>query len=199
MNIAPSPSVRRMHQLAWQPGAWLHKSWWAHLDLDGWEVPYARHASCRSSIDTVLVARRGFPDAALPATLSHAQEALLALEPELLKLTTALGLIALDCPEYLLLRDYRKALSEQLQDRACEQLFVLHHVWKSQPAMVGPSALGEVALQAGTQWLTREAGNCPATHGLLGLLPCMPSDCDNHNPSHTTGARDWLIKLGRFL
>lgn len=194
-----SGAVKRLHQLAWQPGAWLESSWWAHLSLAEWESIYDDHASCRRAIDATLVARRGFPKQPLPGTLSVRQNALMALEPRLSELATALGLIALDCPEYLLLRDYREALSIHLGDRACEQLFILHPGWKARPTIEDHSRLGEVALQTGTQWLSREAGNCAVSHGLLGLLPHSGNAVQDSLLNQAASAPEWLIKLGRFL
>ncbi|QLL13462.1 type III secretion system domain-containing protein [Pseudomonas chlororaphis] len=194
--------VKRLHRLAWQPGAWLDTSWWSSLGLADWEALYARHVSCRPAIDAALVARRGYPDGPLPGSLNARQTALLALEPRLVTLTTALGLIALDCPEYLLLREHRQALSPRLGDRACEQLFALHRGWNALPAIENNASLNETVLQAGTQWLTRQAGSCAVTHALLGLLPFATnsvSDSHGPKPSGTASAQDWLIKIGRFL
>ncbi|HBO5145140.1 TPA: hypothetical protein L4W69_005677 [Pseudomonas aeruginosa] len=195
-------AVKRLHQLAWQPGAWLDTSWWSSLGLADWEALYARHVSCRPAIDATLVTRRGYPDGPLPGSLSTRQSALLALEPRLVTLTTALGLIALDCPEYLLLRECRQALSPRLDDRACEQLFALHQGWNAMPTIKEYASLNETALQAGSEWLTRQAGSCAVIHALLGLLPCAKRS-DQHSyrpaPAGTLSAQDWLIKIGRFL
>lgn len=191
--------VQRLHQLAWQPGAWLDGSWWRHLHLAEWKTLYDRHPSCRSPIDAVLVARRGFPREPIPAVLSTRQSALLALEPRLYELTTALGLIALDCPEYLLLRDSRQALSTHLGERACDQLFILHTGWHARPSLRETAELGSVALRAGAHWLSREAGDCAVSQGLLGLLP-HSGDAKFHRPASTAAsAQEWLVKLGRFL
>lgn len=199
MNHGLSPHVRRLHRLAWQPGAWFDRSWWTHLRLAEWQALYDRHPSCRSAIDATLVARRGFPRQPLPAVLSARQIALLELEPRLHALTTALGLIALDCPDYLLLRDSRQALSAHLGQRACEQLFILHTGWHAQPAMHDFAQLSDVALQTGTRWLSTTAGDCAASHGLLGLLPhCGDGEYDPP-VDVAASAQEWLIKLGRFL
>lgn len=199
MTLLLSHTVKRLHQLAWQPGAWIDTSWWTHLQLANWEAPYGRYASCRRAIDATIVTRRGFPKAALPSVLNERQCALLDLEPRLYQLTTALGLIALDCPEYLLLRDFRETLSAQLGARACEQLFILHHGWKAQPALENHMHVGEIARQRGTQWLSRDAGHCAVSHGLLGLLPHSDSSSCDGPINQKTSAQHWLLKLGRFL
>lgn len=199
MNTVLSPSVQRLHQLAWQPGAWVDSSWWRHLRLAEWQALYNRHPYCRSAIDATLIARRGFPQEPLPAVLSTRQCALLELESRVYALTTALGLIALDCPEYLLLRDSREALSAHLGSRACEQLYFLHTGWHAPPAINDFAQLGNVALRAGTQWLSQTAGDCAASHGLLGLLPHSGDPQYNCPVAPTVSAQEWLIKLGRFL
>lgn len=199
MNSDLSLPVQRLHQLAWQPGAWFDSSWWRHLRLAEWQALYHRHPYCRSAIDATLIARRGFPKEPLPAVLSARQCALLALESRLYALTTALGLIALDCPEYLLLRESREALSPLVGNRACEQLYFLHTGWHAQPAISDFAQLGDVALRAGTQWLSQTAGDCAASQGLLGLLPHSGDPEPNSPAAPTVGAQDWLIKLGRFL
>lgn len=195
MHSAIPNGIRRMHQLAWQPGAWMHAGWWTALELAPWQDSYRRYPACRSGIDRLIVARRGFPRAALPGALAPQQAALLALEPRLPQLITALGLLTLNCPDYLLMGPYRRALKSCLGERGGDQLLALHHDWRAGPAALTPDALAAAAFDAGSGWWRRDAGSCMAHAALAILLP--PT---GKLPGAVPGpAADWLIKIGRFL
>ncbi|WP_036665040.1 type III secretion system domain-containing protein [Paludibacterium yongneupense] len=151
-------ALLRAYQLAWRPGRWMHVEWWPWLKLAGWRDVYSRHPACRAEIDRLIIARRGFPRAPLPSALDASQQALLALEPRLPALLTALGLIGLDCRDYLLLGDYRRAVSSVLGPHGCGQLLILQSRWGAAAAEVEASALPAHALACGIAWLGEGGG-----------------------------------------
>jgi len=99
----PDACVARMHDLCWRPGDYMYASWWSALGLAEWHDTYRKLPACRASIDRVIVSRRGFPVAPLNSDIDDEGRRLLAMEPRLPALCAALGLIALDCDEHLLL------------------------------------------------------------------------------------------------
>ncbi|BBE08744.1 Putative uncharacterized protein [Mycoavidus cysteinexigens] len=196
MTLAILPfGLQRLHQLAWQPGAWMHDSWWSKLDLARWHDIYRRHPACRSSIDALIIARRGFPACALPAKLEPQQQMLLELEPRWLALTIALGVIALGCPDHLMLKPYRQALAAQLGEHACDQLLALQHNGHGGPCIDSATPLVEAALNAGACWWARDMHHCIVAQLLTTRLPpaSAPAQPVPGNAAH------WLLKIARFL
>lgn len=195
MALGPIPrAVRRLHLLAWQPGADLHADWWGRLGLASWQADYLRHPACRQAIDREIVARRGFPHEPLPGALDAKQTALLVLEPQLPRLLVALGLIVLDCPDYLLLGAYRRVLAIPLGHRACDQLLALPQAWRGGGARLAAEALVAGAAAAGAAWWARDQHGCPVRRALAGLFPLGEGPDPPPEP-----AADCLLRVERFL
>jgi hypothetical protein len=190
------PAVRRLHQLAWQPGAWMHYAWWRHLDLEPWRTSYLSCPACRPSIDRLIVARRGFPLQPLPGSLDGDGRRLIEVEPRWPALITALGVIALACVDHLLLRPHRQALAAHLDSRSCDQLLAICGSWNVQAVRLAPEALGNAALSAGTRWLRRDTHRSVAAAFLSTLL--APCDGAASDPPESC-AIEWIITLSRFL
>jgi hypothetical protein len=186
-------AVRRAHELAWRPGRWMRADWWAALGLEGWRDAYRRHPGCRDALDRLIVARRGFPAAPLPAVLGESAREALALETRLHVLSTAMGLVALDCRDYLLLGEYRRALSPVLGTRGCDQLLALRPVWGAGPADLTPDGLVAGAGERGGAALSA-ALPAPVRPVLSILLP--PSAA-----AVPAAERNWplLQRLARWL
>lgn len=181
MPFAPSmpsmpftPALQRLHRLGWQPGATMHDGWWPHLGLAAWRESYRRHPACRAAIDRLIVARRGFPRAPLPARLDDRQSALLSVEPRIEALIVALGVIALDCADHLLVTRYRTHLAGRIGERGCAQLLALHRGWRSPARVASPERLVDAATAAGVRWWRRDAGACVVATLLATRLP--PAD-----------------------
>lgn len=187
--------IQRLHQLAWQPGAWMHDSWWCKLDLACWQDIYHRYPTCRSSIDQLIIKRRGFPAGALPSELEPQQQMLLELEPRWIPLIIALGVIALGCPDHLLLKPYRQALAAQLGEHACDQLLPLQPNWRGAEGIESSAPLVAAALDAGARWWARDMHHCIVGQLLTTRLP--PASA----PAHPVpgNAAQWLRKIARFL
>ncbi|AJY40926.1 type III secretion system subunit [Burkholderia humptydooensis] len=198
---AIAPAVSRLHALAWRPGANMHPDWWPALDLDAWREGYA-YPACHASIDRLIVARRGFPRAALPARLDASQAALIALEPRLDMLVVALGLLAHGRPDYLLAQPYRTLLAAQLGEQGCAQLLALCRDRPVRGPDLAPDRLVDALRDAGARWWRTDAAVCLATRLLSTVLPPLPSSppwpaapIDNQQGR----ASDWLVRMGRLL
>ncbi|AJX33885.1 type III secretion system domain-containing protein [Burkholderia oklahomensis] len=172
MSAAPlTPELQRLHRLGWQPGAAMHDGWWPHLGLAAWRDSYRRHPACRAAIDQLIVARRGYPRAALPARLDERQRALLSVEPRIGALIVALGVIALDCADHLLVRQYRERLAARIGERGCAQLLALHRGWRSAARVAAPERIVDAATAAGARWWRRDAASCVVATLLASRLP----------------------------
>ncbi|MHC8397982.1 type III secretion system domain-containing protein [Pseudomonas sp. MDT1-17] len=194
-HTAITPELQQLHQLAYTPGTWMNDAWWTHLELTSWQASYHRFAACRPSINRLINQRRALRWSTLPASLTPQQQALLTLEPHFIRLITALGLVALNSPDHLLLKSYRQALMPRLDQHHCNQLLGLHQGWSNAQQPTPADALANAALQAGARWWQRDATPCPVTDMLNLHLPptreVVVSQADN--------AVHWLIKIGRFL
>lgn len=191
-----SAAVQRLHQLAWQPGKWMHERWWQHLDLAEWRDSYQRYPVCQHAIDRLIVANKGFPQHVLPGSLNEEETLIIMLESKLHRLMTAMGLVVLACQDYLLLGRYRRILAPQLGEHGCDQLLALYPNWNTEPASLSESELIDESTQIGVQWLSMQADNHIPSQALLTLLPPVevPSSMPVLPPALPT-----LIKLARFL
>lgn len=190
--IAP---VQRLHQLAWQAGHWMDDGWWPALELTQWQNSYRDHPTCRPAINWIIAERRQFPLAALPTVLTAQQTTLMTLEPKLPSLLTALGLLAIGCPDYLRLGRYRRQLAAHLGERSCNQLLALSPHTLPSPPSLQPEQLASGAYDAGLRWWRHHAADCPVHHALSILQAPGPSQ-----PVPALGAViPWLLRIARFL
>ncbi|CAI8807475.1 type III secretion system domain-containing protein [Pseudomonas zeae] len=194
-SIAITPTLQRMHQLAFNPGSWMHDAWWTQLELTSWQDCYQRHASCRAAIDRLIRKRSALDGITLPGRLTSHQKVLMDMERDFGRFIAALGLIALNNPAHLLLKEHRQALSFLLEAQHCNQLLGLYQGWSDTSLPVAASEFPDRALQVGMNWWLRDADSDPVTH-LLSLrlpppkqVPLLPAD----------HAHPWLLKIGRFL
>ncbi|MDM5065365.1 hypothetical protein OB934_21580 [Aeromonas salmonicida] len=195
MTLAIEAGIQRLHQLAWQPGAWMHPAWWPHMTLAMWQPYYQAHPASRAAIDRVIIQRRGFPCAPLPAALSDEQRQLMQLEPRLIPLCTALGLLALGCPDYLLTGRWRRCLAPVLGEQGCDRLLALATFSGGAAADVAPEQIAERALARGLRWWRADTSPCPVRQVLTASLPPGPAESAvGYGP-----AVPWLLRIGRFL
>lgn len=153
-----SPALRRLHTLWWQPGREMATGWWMALGLSQWQQPYARQPLLRPALDRLVANRLGHCGAV--PTMSSVAESLLADDRRRDALCLALGLWVLRCPDYLLLRRYRAALSPMLDAHALNQLQALMPLTAAQAAELEPGELTGSAFRAGAAWLA--GSNDPA-------------------------------------
>lgn len=187
--------ITRLHQLAWRPGAFMHRQWWLSLELVAWRPYYwadqttagealgepcqaveralsfqQLQAPLRQAVDQLICQKRHFPLAPLPAMLSTDQQQLLALESRLGKLLVAVGLQLLGSPDYLLRGHYRRVLAPLLGWQALDQLWAL---WRrgDQPALLPVEKLVIQAQQCAYQTIDTYLTQDPIWQALAVILP----------------------------
>ena len=149
-----SPALRRLHALWRRPGREMADGWWDKLGLAGWRAAYAGQALTRPALDHLIASRLGHAGGAPePSPLA---EALLEDDMRREALCAALGLWALRCPDYLLLKPYREALSAVLDARAQTQLQALLPRGAA-AAELAPAELPDAARALGAAWLADAA------------------------------------------
>lgn len=159
------PALRRLHTLWWQPGREMAAGWWAALGLPQWRQSYLSQPLLRPSLDRMIASRLGHGTAIPP--MSALAAVLLADDARCKVLCLALGLWGLQCPDYLLMRRYRDALSSILDARAMNQLQALIPMRAAHAANVEPEDLQEAAWRSGAVWLT---ASCDPALALCRLL-----------------------------
>ena len=195
MTATLCASLQRLHQLTWQAGEWMDEGWWSALSLQPWQLSYQQYPATRPALNRLIAGRLGIAQAPLPGQLTAQQQQLMALEPRLQHLCTALGLLAIACPDYLLLGRYRRQLGLQLGNRACDQLLALGVFDSTQPAILPAEQLLAGASERGIAWLRASAENCLVCRALQIILPpgspaAVPA---------LGSAVPWLLRIGRFL
>ncbi|MBJ7263173.1 MAG: hypothetical protein JHC61_05290 [Burkholderiaceae bacterium] len=159
------PALRRLYTLWWQPGREMAAGWWTALGLPQWQQSYVNQPLLRPSLDRMIAHRLGHAKTAPP--MSTLAAALLADDTRCQVLCLALGLWALQCPDYLLMRRYRDALSSLLDARVMNQLQALIPVNATHAAGVEPEDLRATAWRSGVVWL---AASCDPALAVCRLL-----------------------------
>jgi hypothetical protein len=162
--------VRTLHRLAWRPGESMHCSWWAKLGLESWQQQYHLHARLRAPIDVMIVTRHGFPQGPLVTRLSPQQRALMALGARTEVVLMALGLLALNTADYLLMRCYRTQLVAFLGEQMCTRVLAAIPFGNAEATVV-VDQIKYVALQAGVVTLDAELSECSVWQALRRTFP----------------------------
>lgn len=175
-----SPALRRLYTLWCQPGREMAAGWWAALGLAKWQPSYVRQLLLRPALDRLIASRLGH-DGATPA-MSPLAASLLADDVRRDSLCLALGLWALQCPDYLLFRCYREVLSPMLDVRAMSQLQALIPLSTAHAAKLEPNELLGTALRSGAAWLAASSDPALSLCRLLwepatpGTAPAVPPE-----------------------
>ncbi|CAI1009582.1 type III secretion system domain-containing protein [Serratia quinivorans] len=186
-------------RLLWQPGAWLHSQWWSALELASWRHCYPTLDDIsQRELDRLICQRRGFPLPMMPVPeLNPLRLALLRALPRLPALLTALGLVLLACPGYLIWRPYRQALSSCLHDQQLQQLAAIWRGGTAKP-LYSPTELPDRALALGHHCLSRGLTHEPLWQAIGFTLPCVTPLCDVADSSSTVTVATFL-RLEKFL
>ncbi|PKH21805.1 hypothetical protein CIG19_14770 [Enterobacterales bacterium CwR94] len=187
---------RALLRLHWQPGSVMHTDWWHYLSLENWKTAY-QQPTMQPAIDTLIIQRRGFSCCPTLDQLSTQQSMFLSMSPHLDKLLTALGLIALRCPVYLLLQPFRDQLAPVLDTAACQQILSLSTEWQKDAPQCTAEQLADYALRIGLRWWLQQ-NQCPVTQ-LLATRYSPDQHLDTDAAMTTGDALHWLMKLWRYL
>ncbi|MCT4700520.1 hypothetical protein MUA02_01180 [Enterobacteriaceae bacterium H20N1] len=197
---AASETVLRVFQLWWQPGEQMHGDWWQRLELYGWQAKYTQLSlGARRELDRLICQRRAFPkpmDSAEFAELSPLQQALLRAGQRMPMLLLAMGLLLLDCPDYLLWRPYRETLSCWLSEAQLEQLQVLWRNGQLSPQLP-PELLVHEAQMSAQAALDRLLWADPVWQAVRYTLPA--TDARQGSARAVTAGEHLFIRLEHFL
>lgn len=187
--------TRRLHQLTWQPGMFMHDQWWHALGLREWQSPYRTFVSLRKSVDALILARLNRSFTPLPVKLDPRQLFMMSQEDKLTRLCLALGLVACSCPDYLYTREYRQYITPVLGAQGCEQFLSVFHFSGNCPPQTDPQNILDYLLNRGTGWLNADHSGCAVWNALSLTLP----PCTIRQDAFTETAYPWFHRFGRFL
>jgi len=185
------------HRLVWQPGKWLHDDWWRAMGLQEWKAAYEdMPLPAQRELDKAIKqgrSRLGFHPVSLQE-LTPIQDVLLRAFERLPTLIVALGISLSQCPDYLLWRPYRQALSSHLTE---EQIAQLQAVWRGgeRSPDIEPDALIPYAQRLGISALHHVLIEDPVWQAVRYTLP----DCAVVERSASHSPVPFFLRLERFL
>lgn len=145
------PAVQYLYLLWNEPGQFMSQAWWEALGLTAWYDIYRHTPQVRPALNGII--RQHLDHVGPPPALSSVAHEFLSNEKRRLTLSIALGLWALRCADYLLLKPYRETLTAQLDDFTLNQLLLLLPRQSSYRDLT-PGLLPKVAQASGVAWLS---------------------------------------------
>ncbi|CAJ0993987.1 hypothetical protein SODG_004518 [Sodalis praecaptivus] len=164
----PDPLLLQLYRYSWQPARYAHPAWLAALGFrprPDWR--YGQRPPLDEGLNQALRRRRGTPP--LGQALTPRARRLARLAPMMTAAALGLGLLVLECSDYLLLPAYRQVIGQWLSEEAVWQLFGL--CGGKRGVVWAPDQLAERAISLGAAVLARLAVNEPVLYILLILLP----------------------------
>lgn len=197
MTAPPSTEIQYLHQLAWRPAQFAHPLWLAEVGVKPENYHYGRSQVFDRALNSLLIQRRKFLQSPLPVVLSQQQQRQIAQSQRLPALCLALGVVSLQCHDYLRLRHYRQALSPLLNDADLQQLIGMGCGGQRQ-ARLSPQQLLPVALRLGQSLASDLRRDSRIWQAISILLPPHPRAlCLSRSGYVQTAA--WLSRLERLL
>ena len=181
------------------PGKTLHTSWWHKLGLSTWMALYQSTPSLARHIDLYIRHAMNMPELIVtPSSFSDIQKSMFTSVKRLPKLIVALGLLLLECPDYLLRREYRQQLETVLDEMSINQLWMLWRGQKREPN-INAQDLIDAAWDCGYYSLAELQKNDPLWCALRLQLPAPKELSQDKLTPATEVVWSEFRRLERFL
>ena len=197
MILPLTADIRYLHQLAWRPAQFAHPLWLAAVGVRTDNYRYGRHRELDLVLDSALNRLRNFPQQALPAVLDKRQQCQIVGAERLSTRCVALGLVYLQCDDYLRLRCYRQGLSPLLSEDDIQQLMGMGYRGQFS-AKLSPQSLPDVALRLGQSLAHQVRSNCMIWRALSISLPPQPRAL-SLSSALSISVDSWLTRLEHLL
>ncbi|WP_145595181.1 type III secretion system domain-containing protein [Yersinia aleksiciae] len=197
MILPLTTDIRHLHQLAWQPARFAHPLWLTAIGVKAEYYHYGRSDALDSALNRALIRQRKFPLYSLPAVLSQQQQQQMAGYQRLPALCLALGLVHLQCADYLRLRRYREVLAPLLNEGNIHQLIGLGYCGHL-PARLSPQHLLNVALRFGHSLAHQIRHDDVVWRAISITFPPQPRAL-SLSSALSLSADHWLTRLERLL
>ncbi|AHM76151.2 type III secretion system domain-containing protein [Yersinia hibernica] len=197
MILPLTADIRYLHQLAWRPAQFAHPLWLAAAGLKTGNYCYGRSHELDAALNVVLNSLRNFPQQSLPALLTQQQQYQMVEPPRLLARCLALGLVYLQCDDYLRLRQYRQALAPLFDESDIQQLMGMGYRGYL-PARLSPQQLPIVASRLGQSLAHHVRRDCIVWRAMCISLPPLPRSLFISR-ALSLAVDHWLTRLERLL
>lgn len=197
MILPLTADIRYLHQLAWRPAQFAHPLWLAAVGIRAENYRYGRHRELDSVLDSALNRLRNFPQQALPAVLNKQQQCQIVGPERVSARSVALGLVYLQCDDYLRLRRYRQALSPLLNEDDIQQLMGMGYRGRL-PATLSPRHLPDIAFRLGHSLAHHVRANCLIWRAISISLPPQPRAL-TLSQALSISVDNWLSRLEHLL
>lgn len=197
MILPLTTEIRYLHQLAWRPAQFAHPLWLAAAGVKTASYHYGRSLVMDSALNARLNHLRRFPQQPLPAVLSQQQRYQIVKPERLSARCLALGLVYLQCDDYLRLRRYRQQLLPLLSESDIQQLMGMGYRGHL-PARLSPAQLLTTALRLGQSLAHHVRCDCVVWRALCISLPPLPRALVLSRGGFLS-INDWLLRLERLL
>ncbi|QHB31011.1 hypothetical protein F0T03_01535 [Yersinia canariae] len=197
MILPLTTDIRYLHQLAWRPAQFAHPLWLAAAGVKTGNYCYGRNHELDAALNVVLNSLRNFPQQSLPAMLSQQQQYQIVEPQRLLARCLALGLVYLQCDDYLRLRQYRQLLAPIFNESDIQQLMGMGcrgHL----SAKLSPPQLLCVASRLGQSLAHQVRRDCIVWRAMCISLPPSPRAL-LLSRALSLAVDDWLTRLERLL
>jgi len=129
-------TIPQLAQWCFSPGKNMHASWWQHLGIGSWASYYGRNPILDRQLDALIRKRTLLPHyRQLIFPMTEIQQGVLRMWPRLPSLLICLGILLLECPDYLLRREYRLSLNAAIGESTVDQLWMLWRGGKREPLL----------------------------------------------------------------
>lgn len=197
MILPLTTHIRYLHQLAWRPAQFAHPLWLAAVGVNAENYSYGRSRALDSVLNNALNQRRSFPQFALPAVLTKQQQCQMVSPERLSARCLALGLVHLQCDDYLRIRCYRQALSPLLSEGDIQQLMGMGYRGYLS-VRLSPQDLLHTALRLGHSLAHHVRAHCIIWRAMSILLSPYPRAL--FLPRRLAISADcWLTRLERLM
>ncbi|WP_298775607.1 type III secretion system domain-containing protein [uncultured Shewanella sp.] len=193
-----APEDKRLNEFMWQPCATMHPSWWQALGLEKWQTISHRSRLLNQRVNKLAVSVLPPFDRSMKLNLTEQDKILLNMGERLLVLLTGVGLVLLNSPDYITMRQYREAL---LNVFTYEQIQQMLSLWPEGGEVGDCSAedLIETAQHVAIKHFNVQWEASQVWQALKPTLPFVSEDGMEETASSPHDAKRWLFRLERFI
>ncbi|WP_299493705.1 type III secretion system domain-containing protein [uncultured Shewanella sp.] len=193
-----APEDKLLNEFMWQPCANMHVSWWQALQLGKWQDIYYRSRLLNKRVNKLAVSLLPAFDRSMTLSLTTQDKLLLNLGDKLLVLLTGVGLILLNSPDYITMRQYREAL---LSVFTYEQIQQMLSLWPEGGDIGHCSAetLIKTAQHIAIKQFNNQWKDSQVWQALRPTLPFIDEEDLVSIDTSIHDAQRWLFRLERFI
>ncbi|WP_299007023.1 type III secretion system domain-containing protein [uncultured Shewanella sp.] len=193
-----APEDKRLNELMWQPCVTMHASWWKALALEKWQGIYHSNRLLNQRVNKLVVSVLPPFERVMTLNLTKQDKMLLNMGERLVVLLTGVGLILMNSPDYITMKQYRESL---LRVFSFEQIQQMLSLWP-QGGKAGDcdaESLIETAQHMAISALNLKWKGSQVWQALKPTLPFVSEEGLDKAKTYVHDAERWLFRLERFI